>query len=302
MHACGHDGHMANLLGAAMVINRLKSHLHGRVKLVFQPAEEGGAGAKVMCDDGVLDNPKVDVMFGLHGWPEIGCGQVSVRAGAILAATTDFTIVVAGRGCHAATPHLGTDQVLIAAKIIEALHGIRARIVAPAEPMALSVTQVSGGTASNIIPSTVTFGGTLRTVSYDVRERCVAAIERQAKGIAEAHGATATVSVSHNYPPTVNHPAPTQFIDAVARAILPAHEVHELAAPSLGGEDFAYFLQQVPGVYFFLGVDDGRAGGYPSLHHPGFDFNDRALGTGIKMFTHAALAYAEWGRRQGALG
>jgi amidohydrolase len=291
MHACGHDGHMANLLGSAMVLSRLRDRLHGRVKLIFQPAEEGGAGAEVMCQDGVLTNPDVDVIFGLHGWSEIPCGHLYFKTGAMLASTSDFTIKVEGTGCHAALPHLGTDQVLIAARIIESLQSIRSRFTAPAEPLALSVTMIHGGTANNIIPASLTLGGTLRTVNDQVRDQCVRAMHKLVSGVAEAHGARAILEIEHNYPTTMNHPGPTEFLESVAKQLFPQDHVKKMPVPSMGGEDFAYFLKRIPGSYFFLGVDDGRAGGYPSLHHPGYDFNDQALPVGIKMFVHAALAY-----------
>lgn len=293
MHACGHDGHMANLLGSAMVLSRLRHKLRGRVKLIFQPAEEGGAGAEVMCQDGVLKNPDVDVIFGLHGWSEIPCGDLYFRTGAMLASTSDFEIKVEGTGCHAALPHLGTDQVLIAARIVEALQSIRSRFTAPTEPLALSVTTIHGGTATNIVPSSVVLTGTLRTVSDAVRDRAVQAMQRLITGTAEAHGAKATLVLKHNYPATMNHAAPTEFLQSIAKQLFPNERVKTLPAPSMGGEDFAYFLQKIPGSYFFLGMDDGRPGGYPSLHHPAYDFNDAALPVGIKMFVHAALAYGE---------
>jgi amidohydrolase len=291
MHACGHDGHMANLFGAALVLKELKAHLHGRVKLIFQPAEEGGGGAEVMCQDGVLSKPDVDAIFGLHGWPELPVGQIFVRSGPMLAATADFKIVISGVGCHAATPHLGTDQVLVAARIIEGLQAIRSRVVAPTDAMVLSVTQIHGGTATNIIPRTVEMSGTLRTVDESVRIKIVNAMERIVSHAAAQLGAEARVELEPNYPATLNHERETDFIEQIAKAVLPAGAVKRMPQPTMGGEDFAYFLNRVPGSYFFLGMDDGRSGGYPSLHHPAYDFNDAALPVGIKMFVHAALAY-----------
>ncbi len=293
MHACGHDGHMANLLGSALVLSQMRDQIRGKVKFIFQPAEEGGAGAKVMCDDGALKNPDVDVIFGLHGWPELPCGQLFLRGGAMMAATTEIRIVVRGTGCHAAMPHLGTDQVLVAAKIIEGLQSISSRHVMPTDPVALSITTLRAGTANNVLPATAEMTGTLRTVSMATREKCDAAIRRICAHTAAAYGAQVEVELSHGYPATMNHEAPTDFLEQVAKQLLPAEHVRRMPAPTMGGEDFAFFLERVPGSYFFLGVDDGRAGGYPSLHHPGFDFNDRALPVGMRMFTHAALAYAD---------
>lgn len=290
MHACGHDGHMANLLGAAEVLLQMRSHLHGRVKLIFQPAEEGGAGAEVMCEDGVLEDPKVDMIVGLHGWPELDCGHVYLREGAMLAATTDFKITVEGIGCHAATPHLGTDQVLIASRLVDSLQSLRSRVVAPAEPMALSITQFHGGSASNVIPRQVELGGTLRTVDEATRDRVVQGMEQHIKGFQETYGVTITLDLQDNYPPTLNHPGPTQFIEQIARQVVGPQQVHRMPYPSMGGEDFAFYLKRVPGCYFFLGMNEGTPGSYPSLHHPAYDFNDRALPVGIKIFVHAALS------------
>jgi amidohydrolase len=293
MHACGHDGHMANLLGSALVLSTLKSKIRGRVKLIFQPAEEGGAGADVMSRAGALDDPKVDVIFGLHGWPELACGRIYVGSGPFMAATSNLKIAVRGTGCHAAMPHLGTDQVLIAARIIEGLQSVASRITAPTEPVVVSITRVLGGAANNVIPPVVELAGTLRTLNVTTRDAACAAIQRLVTGIAAANGASATVEIDHGYPPTVNDDRSTVFLEEVAAAVLPPGHASRIPAPSMGGEDFAFFLQRVPGAYFFLGVDDGRPGGYPSLHHPGYDFNDAALPTGIRMFVHAALAYAD---------
>ena len=293
MHACGHDGHMANLYGAALVLASLRDQLRGKVKLIFQPAEEGGAGAEVMCQAGVLEQPKVDVIFGLHGWSELPCGHVYTSTGALLAATANFAIRVEGTGCHAALPHLGTDQILVMARIIDGLQAIRSRVVNPSEPMALSVTKVQAGTTHNVIPAHADCLGTLRTISEVTRDRAVAAINRLAESIAAAHGARATVTWEHGYPATINHPEATAFLEQVAGQVLAPGQVQRIPAPSLGGEDFAFFLQRVPGAYFFLGMDDGRPGGYPSLHHPGYDFNDQALPVGMSLFVHATLAYSQ---------
>lgn len=274
MHACGHDGHMANLMGSAMVLAKLKDELAGTVKLIFQPAEEGGAGANVMCDDGALKSPDVDVIFGLHGWPELGCGKIYVKGGPMLASTSEVNIDVSGTGCHAAMPHLGTDQILIACRIVEALQAVSARLTAPTEPVALSITMFHGGTANNVIPASVKLRGTLRTMNVATRDRCEEAIRRIAEGTAAAHGAKAVVDVKHGYPPTVNDEGATAYLEQVAKAVLPAESVSRMPAPTMGGEDFAFFLQRVKGSYFFLGMGDGRNGGYPSLHHPGYDFND----------------------------
>jgi len=294
MHACGHDGHMANLLGSIRVLTKFRSQIKGKIKFIFQPAEEGGAGAKVMCEDGALEHPNVDVIFGLHGWPELACGKIAVKYGALLASTSDISIKIKGQGCHAAMPHLGTDQVLIGARIIESLQSISSRLIAPHEPVAVSITKINAGSAVNVIPSTLEMAGTLRAMSIETRNKCQDGIRKLATSIAESHGAEAEISFFDNYPPTVNHNEPTRFLEELATELFPSDMVQRLQAPTMGGEDFAFFLERIPGSYFFLGVSDGRSGGYPSLHHPGFDFNDSALESGMKMFVHAALAYSSF--------
>ncbi|MFW7381890.1 MAG: M20 metallopeptidase family protein [Oligoflexus sp.] len=291
MHACGHDGHMANLLGAAKVIASLRPRLRGRVKLIFQPAEEGGAGALKLCEAGVLENPQVDVIFGMHGWPEAACGEVLLKSGTLLASNTEIHVTVKGKGCHAAMPHLGTDQVLIAARMIDQLQALASRMIAPTDAIALSITQIQAGSATNIIPAEVSFAGTLRTINQKTRERCLVQIERLLQGIAAAHGVHVDVRLNGVYPETVNHEEATDWLEEIARLSLPADKVRRIAEPSMGAEDFSYYLQRVPGSFFFLGTDDGRAGGYPPLHHPEYDFNDLALATGIQLFANLGLAY-----------
>jgi amidohydrolase len=294
MHACGHDGHTANLLGAVRVLAALRDTIRGTVKFLFQPAEEGGAGGAAMCREGVLEDPNVDAIFGLHCWPELPCGSVGVRYGPLLASSTDISITVRGVGGHAAMPHRSTDQVLIAARIIEGLQTISSRIISPAQPIVVSITKIHAGSSSNVIPTVVEMAGTLRAMTYESRQKGQEAIRAIAEGIATTFGAQAEVSFVEHYPPTINHHGPTEFIKELAFQILPSGHVHELKTPSLASEDFAYYLEKVPGTYFVLGIDDGREGGYPGLHTPNFDFNDDALMAGIKTFVHAALAYPDW--------
>jgi len=291
MHACGHDGHMANLLATARVLSSLRNYLRGRVKLIFQPAEEGGGGAKVLCDQDVLERPKVDAIFGLHGWPELPCGSIGVRSGAILASTDEIQIEVIGSGGHAGFPHLCSDTVLAAARVVDGLQSVVSRKVAPTDAVVLSVTEIHGGSANNVIPNQVTMRGTLRTISESTRSACHAMIASQAQAIAEANGVKAKVHINQGYPVTMNHFEPTEFVRKLGVEILGSGQVHQLAQPSMGGEDFSYYLQKIPGTFFFLGLDDGRAGGFPSLHRPDFDFNDQALKTSITLFSHIALAY-----------
>lgn len=293
MHACGHDGHTANLLGAARILARRVKELRGNIKLIFQPAEEGGGGAETMCQDGVLDNPKVDVIFGLHGWPELALGKISTRPGTIMASTTELHIKVIGRGGHAALPHLAIDSVLIGARIVEALQQISSRFVSPTDPVVVSITQFNGGRATNVIPPDVELAGTLRTVDMTTQKRCVDQITRLAEGIAAAHGGRAEVKAELCYPATVNHEAAARFVQKIGEEVAGADGAPLLAYPSMGAEDFSFYLQRVPGAFFFLGLDDGRAGGFPSLHHPKFNFNDEAMGLGIRMMVQLGLRWAD---------
>ncbi len=289
MHSCGHDGHMANLLGAAKILSEMKGELHGKVKLIFQPAEEGGAGADAMVKDGVLEG--VDVIFGLHGWPQLGCGKIYTKTGSTFAANADFEIVVTGEGCHAAMPHLGTDQILIASRIVESAQSIISRTVSPATQAALTISTFHGGTATNIIPPKVRLSGTMRATSRDILKVLHKKLEDIVSHVTQAAGAKGELSVQYQYPEVRNHVEPTAFINDVATEILGADHVSELPEVTMGAEDFSFYLEKIPGTYFLLGVDDGRQGGFPSLHHPKFDFNDKALETGIRVFVHAALSW-----------
>lgn len=291
MHACGHDGHMANLYGVVQVLSEMQSHIKGKIRFIFQPAEEGGAGAAAMIKDGALEG--VDVIFGLHAWPELACGHLGFRQGPLLASTSELNIAIEGRGGHAAMPHLCTDQVLIAARVIEALQILRSRFVHPAEPFVLSITECHAGNTHNVIPATAKLRGTVRTVSRETHDRVEHAVHEICQSIGQSYGVEVKASLTPQYPVTFNHSEPTSYLVDLGRSLFEKEQIHELAYPSLGAEDFAFYLEKIPGSYFFLGMDD-RQGAYPSLHHPKFDFNDKALAVGMEMLASAALS---WGHR-----
>lgn len=287
MHACGHDGHMAGLLGSAIVLSRLQSQLSGTVKFFFQPAEEGGAGARAMCDDGALKG--VDAIFGLHGWPELPLGTIYIKEGPFMAAHAEVHVTVRGKGCHAAMPHLGTDQILAAAKFIEAVQSLRSRSFSPVEPFLLTLASIHGGHATNVIPDEVKLTGTMRTLTPTAQRFATGEMEKIARGVGEASGTTIEVKITPEYPAVINHPGATRYLQTVAGKVLGEAGVKTMPSPVMTAEDFSFFLERAPGSFFFLGLGDGRAGGYPSLHSSKFDFNDQGLPIAMRLFTRLAL-------------
>jgi amidohydrolase len=289
MHACGHDGHTAILLGTAKVLAQCRNQLHGTVKLLFQPAEEGGAGGQAMCAEGVLRDPPVDAIFALHAWPGLEAGQIGITYGPMLAATDTFEIVVHGRGAHGAKPHEGLDPIVIAAKIVDHLQTIVSRERDPVDPVVVTVGQIHGGTATNIIPDDCFLAGTIRTLTPERRVATRDAVRRITEGTAATFRAVAEVTLREGYPPTINDAASVDYVAQIGADVLGAENVVSLPQPSMGGEDFAYYLQQVPGALFRLGVGPGSA----PLHNAHFNFNDAALRPGLRMMCHLALRFAE---------
>ncbi len=289
MHACGHDGHTANLVGTAMVLAEMADDLPGPVVFIWQPAEEVLGGGKTLVEAGILENPKVGMAFALHGWPLIKAGQIGICKGQAMAATGGFHITVWARGAHGAAPHESPDPIVISARIIDALQQIASRMISPLQPVVVTVGTIHSGTAINIIPSRCEMSGTVRALSDDVRAEALGHVERIATGIATTFGATAEVAVREAYPAVYNDPAACDFIAGVATRALGPQAVVE-HGPTMGGEDFAYYLQKVPGAMIRLGVD---APGRPNvmLHQPQFNFNDDALATGMKVLASLAIQW-----------
>jgi hippurate hydrolase len=281
MHACGHDGHTAMLLAAAEYLAASR-RFDGTVYFIFQPAEETVGGARVMIEEGLLDRFPMQQVFGMHNWPGLPAGQFAVHAGPVMACADQFDIRVRGHGAHAAMPQQGRDPLLAGAALVQALQGIVSRNVDPLDAAVLSVTRFHAGEAYNIIPDHVDLGGTVRAFRPEVEDLVEAAMERQCAGIAAAYGLQASLDYRRGYPPTVNTAAEAALCRQVAAGLVGDEQVRTSLPPSMGAEDFAYFLRERPGCYVWIG--NGEKEGGCMLHNPHYDFNDDILTLGASYW------------------
>lgn len=285
MHACGHDGHTATLLGAAAALAELRSQIRGAVKFIFQPAEETTGGAERMCAEGVMEG--VDAIAALHGWPFLEVGQVGIRPGPMMASADTFHITIRGKGGHAAYPHLSIDPIMVSATLVQALQSLASREISPLDSVVVSVTKLHAGTAHNVIADTAQMTGTVRCLNPAVRDQMRSKMERIIAGICAAFRAEYDLAYDLGPPVTINDPSMTAFIEQVGRDVLGPENVQYLNAPSMGAEDFAYYLPYAPGAMFRLGVGLDMT----ALHTPTYNFADAALPSGIRMFCELALRY-----------
>lgn len=288
MHACGHDGHIACLVGAALTLGQVQDQLSGPVKFIFQPAEENFGGAKEMVKEGVLEDPRPGVIFGLHGTPSLPLGKIGVCSGAAMAASKFFRIIIKGKGTHAAMPHKGVDPVLVGSHIVCGVQSIISRNIDPLEAALISIPLFNGSTAPNVIPAQVTLEGTLRALSNDTRNYLETRLKQLAQHAAEAFGATATLEFFGGYPLLENDRQWAGFVTEVGDAVLGKSNVNTQYPPSLGAEDFAFYLEKIPGLFWWLGLGRKDCENVP-LHNPRFDFNDDAIGIGITLHCRLAL-------------
>jgi amidohydrolase len=295
MHACGHDGHVAMLLAAAQHFAKNRN-FDGTVYLIFQPAEEGGGGARVMMEDGLFDKFPMEAVFGMHNWPGTQVGKFAVSPGPVMASTSEFKVTIRGKGSHAALPHFGTDPVPIACEMVHAFQTVISRNKKPIDAGVISVTMIHAGEATNVVPDSCELQGTVRTFTVEVLDLIEKRMRKIAEHVCAAHEAVCEFEFARNYPPTINSAAEAEFARKVMVSIVGEQNV-EVQEPTMGGEDFAYMLQAKPGAYCFIANGEGghremgHGGGPCMLHNPSYDFNDDLIPLGATYWVRLAEAW-----------
>lgn len=296
MHACGHDGHTAMLLATAQELSEARD-FDGEVVLIFQPAEEGGAGAKAMIEDGLFQRFPVDAVFAMHNWPGLAEGEFAAHTEAVMASSNEFHITIKGKGCHAAMPDLGVDPIVIGAQLIQALQTIISRTKRPVDAGVVSVTQFHAGSTINVIPESAELKGTVRTFSLEVLDLIEQKLIETSKAICQAMGADADIVFKRVYPPTINDNAMSDLAATALSKLDSIGKVHRDLDPTMGAEDFSFMLLEKPGAYLWIGNGDGlhRAHGHGlgpcMLHNPSYDFNDNILPLGVKAWLAIVYEY-----------